>query len=148
MIDLHYLGEGQQLIPSLFPTFPHPLPIYVVVGLYIDRCIITWTASCNRIPNQLKSCNCYYLLVLHMHFQKSNSLVLSPFTKGAMDKNKQACYILKYWTCKYPKNRYFQHFSMKLVTQFAKIRCNDAFLEIQIFPSVSSIYLKVCCVVI
>ena len=34
------------------------------------------------------------------------------------------------------------------VTQFAKTRHNDAFLEIQIFASVSSIYLKLCSVVI
>ena len=34
------------------------------------------------------------------------------------------------------------------VTQFAKIRHNDAFLEIQIFVSLSSIYLKVCSVAI
>ena len=39
---------------------------------------------------------------------------------------------------------------MKLgyVTRFAKTRHNDAFLEIQIFASVSSIYLKLCSVVI
>ena len=34
------------------------------------------------------------------------------------------------------------------VTRFAKTRHNDAFLEIQIFASVSSIYLKLCSVVI
>ena len=34
------------------------------------------------------------------------------------------------------------------VTRFAKIRHNDAFLEIQIFALVSSIYLKLCSVVI
>ena len=36
----------------------------------------------------------------------------------------------------------------KTVTRFAKTRHNDAFLEIQIFVSVSSIYLKLCSVVI
>ena len=34
------------------------------------------------------------------------------------------------------------------VTGFAKTQHNDAFLEIQIFASVSSIYLKLCSVVI
>ena len=34
------------------------------------------------------------------------------------------------------------------VTRFAKTRHNDAFLEIQIFASVSSIYLKLCSVAI
>ena len=34
------------------------------------------------------------------------------------------------------------------VTRFAKTRHNDAILEIQIFASVSSIYLKLCSVVI
>ena len=34
------------------------------------------------------------------------------------------------------------------VTRFAKIRHNDAFLEIQIFTSMNSIYLKLCSVVI
>ena len=34
------------------------------------------------------------------------------------------------------------------VTQFAKTQHNDAFLEIQIFASVSSIFLKLCSVVI
>ena len=39
--------------------------------------------------------------------------------------------------------------SQKLyVTQFAKTRHNNAFLEIQIFASVSSIYLKLCSVAI
>ena len=40
------------------------------------------------------------------------------------------------------------NFSLKIVTRFAKTRHNDAFLEIQIFASVSSIYLKLCSVVI
>ena len=34
------------------------------------------------------------------------------------------------------------------VTQFAKTQHNDAFLEIQIFASMNSIYLKLCAVVI
>ena len=34
------------------------------------------------------------------------------------------------------------------VTRCTKTQHNDAFLEIQIFPSVSSIYLKLCSVVI
>ena len=34
------------------------------------------------------------------------------------------------------------------VIRFAKTQHNDAFLEIQIFASVSSIYLKLCSVVI
>ena len=34
------------------------------------------------------------------------------------------------------------------VTRFAKTRHNDAFLKFQIFTSVSSIYLKLCSVVI
>ena len=34
------------------------------------------------------------------------------------------------------------------VTRFAKTRHNDAFLEIQIFASVSSIYLRLCSVAI
>ena len=34
------------------------------------------------------------------------------------------------------------------VTRFAKTRHNDAFLEIQIFTSMNSIYLKLCSVVI
>ena len=37
---------------------------------------------------------------------------------------------------------------MDNVTRFAKTRHNDAFLEIQIFASVSSIYLKLCSVAI
>ena len=37
---------------------------------------------------------------------------------------------------------------MIYVTRFAKTRHNDAFLEIQIFASVSSIYLKLCSVAI
>ena len=36
----------------------------------------------------------------------------------------------------------------KNVTRFAKTRHNDAFLEIQIFASMNSIYLKLCSVVI
>ena len=36
----------------------------------------------------------------------------------------------------------------KYVTQFAKTQHNDAFLENQIFASVSSIYLKLCSVAI
>ena len=34
------------------------------------------------------------------------------------------------------------------VTPFAKTRNNDAFLEIQVFTSVSSVYLKLCSVTI
>ena len=34
------------------------------------------------------------------------------------------------------------------VTRFAKTQHNDAFLEIQIFASVSSVYLKLCSVAI
>ena len=36
----------------------------------------------------------------------------------------------------------------RYVTRFAKTRHNDAFLEIQIFASINSIYLKLCSVVI
>ena len=37
---------------------------------------------------------------------------------------------------------------MVIVTRFAKTRHNDAFLEIKIFASMNSIYLKLCSVVI
>ena len=37
---------------------------------------------------------------------------------------------------------------MTYVTRFAKTRHNDAFLEIQIYTSVSSVYLKLCALAI
>ena len=40
------------------------------------------------------------------------------------------------------------HIDGSYVTRFAKTRHNDAFLEIQIFASTNSIYLKLCSVVI
>ena len=40
------------------------------------------------------------------------------------------------------------YFSLPYVTRFAKPRHNDAFLEIQIIASMSSIYLKLCSVAI
>ena len=43
---------------------------------------------------------------------------------------------------------YRKGLNVKYVTRFAKTRHNGAFLEIQIFASVSSIYLKLCSVAI
>jgi len=36
----HYLRENLLSNPPPTPTFPHPQPVPVVVGYYIDRCII------------------------------------------------------------------------------------------------------------
>ena len=52
----------------------------------------------------------------------------------------------------YRRMNFFFHLitsgSMTFVTRFAKTRHNDVFWEIQIFVSVSSIYLKLCSVAI
>ena len=63
---------------------------------------------------------------------------------------KRACTILAMYcgNTRRKVNRYASENGMTNVTRFAKTRHNYAFMEIQIFVSVGSIYLKLCSVVI